>query len=114
MEDQPKELGCLYDNTDNLILSLVPDDFLEFDDLPMEDGETLLTVETNDLEMTQGSGPNPADTNPGLISGDATDSSVVLRELFPKLKENQEAGVRRYRARCCQQSDPNGGQTSMK
>ena len=40
MEDQPKELGCLYDNTDDLILSLVPDDFLEFDDLPMEDGET--------------------------------------------------------------------------
>ena len=114
MEDQPKELACLYDNTDGLILSLVPADFLEFDNLPMEDKETLLTVETNDPEMTQGSGPNPADTNPGLTSGDATDSSVVLGELFPKLKENQEAGGRRYCARCCQQNDPNGGQTSTK
>ena len=89
--DQPGELACLYNETDDLILSVVPADFVEFDDLPMVDGKTLLKIETNDLNITQGSGPNPADTNPGLISGDAIDTFVVLGELFPRFNENQEA-----------------------
>ena len=110
MEDQPEELAYLYNNTDDLILSVILANLVDFDDLPMEDGETLLTAVTDDHfddlpmedgetlltavtddpEATQGPGPDPADTIPELIPGNATDTPVMLRELIPHLDENQE------------------------
>ena len=48
VEDQPKELAYLYDDTDDLILSIIPADLVDFDNLPMGDGETSLTALTDD------------------------------------------------------------------
>ena len=47
--------------------------------------------ETNNPNVTQGLGPNPADTEPGPLSRDVIDTSVTLGELYPRLNKNQEA-----------------------
>ena len=66
--DQPGELVPFFKETDELYLSIVPDEFLEFDDLETKENNNLTLAENNDLSTAETNDPTPAETNdPTLV-----------------------------------------------